>query len=381
MNGISLQEFSEFTVIDTHVDTILRWVDLGHDLTSGGRGQGYMDLDAAQKGNLGCAFFACCVEPQHVLRGTARKRLTQQLQGITEFVAANHERSGIASSVHEIETLKLQRRFAVVPCIEGAQAIGADLAALQGFANQGVTYISPAHFSSNEWSDSSTDSAIHSGLSGLGYEAVAEMNRLQIAVDVSHVSDDAFWDILKSSRQPAFASHSSCRSLVDHPRNLTDEMMVALGRQGGVVGVTWWPEYISNRFRQHLEARAKQITRTANPPSSPQPEKLTSGIATLLADLGEDDEAKYEVLVSAALSFPSINEILDHVVHVADLIGPDRVCFGSDHGAVNFQIVGLENCSRLLSLANGLAKRGFAPSEIRGMMGDNVLNYLRSIGR
>lgn len=368
----------DMIVVDTHVDTVLRYVDLGHDLTGGSGDQGYMDFRKMRQGNFTAAFYACCVEPEHVKEGTARERLEQLIGGVREFVHHHPDHLGMAVSGRDVRELAAEGRFAVIPAIEGAQAVDADLGSLEKFRRMGVRYMSPTHFNTNAWADSSTDEEVHGGLSELGREAIREMNRLGIIIDVSHVSDKTFWQILELSEHPVIASHSSARALVNHPRNLDDEMIRALADKGGVIGVTPWPEYISPEFCDSLEEcadRVREKWREEGRHVSGGGD-TSSATATLLADVADSDEAKYNILVTAGVKFPTLERFLDHVDHVTGIAGAEHVCFGTDHGAVRFEIEGWEDCTQLPNVTRRLLDRGYSSDEVRGIMGGNIVALL-----
>lgn len=368
--GTFSETYHDMVVLDTHTDTVLRWVDLKHDLTVA-RDDGYFDLPSIRRGNIAGAFFACCVEPEYVAAGRGADRLTHLLDGVADFAARNEPKVGLARTAEDILRLRAEGRFAVLPAVEGAQGIGADLGRLEDLRRRGVSYVSPTHFSTNDWADSSTDVARHHGVSALGREAIAELNRLGILIDLSHISDEAFWDTLDLSTRPVFASHSSARTLAAHPRNLTDEMIRAVADQGGLIGVTWWPEYVSERYGEELERRASEIRR-----ERPEYARTTSAIATLLSTIGDDAELKYNVLRNAGVRFPTLDDVLDHVDHVVAVAGADAVCIGTDHGACDFRIEGLESCDRFEALAAGLVARGHRVDDVGKIVGGNVVRFL-----
>jgi membrane dipeptidase len=361
-------------VVDTHVDTILRWIDLKHDL-GGETSPGYMDIPKSRAGNFSAAFFACCVEPEHVKRGEGGKRLAQLLNGVHDFCAHHSADVVLARTVDDVRAAHRHGKFAVLLAIEGAQGIGEDLSQLMHFRDLGVSYISLSHFATNTWVDSSTDVTKHGGLSAVGKKAVAELNRLGIAVDVSHISDAAFWQVMELSSAPIIASHSSARALVDHPRNLTDDMIAAIAKKNGLIGVTWWPEYISPQFCDDLEKRARALI-ASDQGSKPG---TTSAIATLLHYAGEDDESKYSILMDGSIRFPTLSDVADHIDHVVSVAGADHVCIGTDHGACNFEIQGLEDCSKLSALTQVLVDRGYKPEDIRAIMGENALEFFQRV--
>lgn len=363
-------------VIDTHVDTIQRAVDLGHDLARSGS-DGFMDLERMKAGNLTAAFFAVCVDYNNIRRGTGGRRQEQLLAAVLELCRDNPDKIGLARTATEVRQLAADGKLAAILSVEGAQAIEERLDLLPELWTLGVRSIAPAHFTSNGWADSSADAARHGGLSQLGRTAVGIMNRLGMIVDVSHLSDQALWDVLEISSAPVFASHSSARALLDHPRNLTDDMIVAIADRGGLVGITWFPEYVSEPFRQALEARARMIDLSSlglDPGGPGMP-----AIATLMRSCGSDMQAKYNVLMTQGLPMPDVATIIDHVAHVAGLVGADHVCLGSDHGAVRFDIPGFEDCTKFPVVTQALKDRGFADTEIRNILGENVLRLMERV--
>lgn len=359
-------------VIDAHVDTIQRAVDLGHDLVHANP-DGYMDLERMKAGNLTAAFFAVCVDYNNIKRGTGLQRQERLLQAVLDFVRDNSDRIGLARSAADVRRLAGQGKLAAVLTLEGAQAIEERLELLGRLWEAGVRSMTPAHFTSNGWCDSSADVARHGGLSALGRQGIAELNRLGMMVDVSHVSDEAFWQILEVSASPPFASHSSARALLDHPRNLGDDMIRALGERGGIVGITWFPEYCYEPFLHAIEAHARTIDLRAlgYEPGGPG----MPAMAVVMRSCGPDMRAKYNSLMTGGYPMPPVSVIVDHVEHVAKLIGPDKVCLASDHGAVRFDVPGFEDCSKIVVVTQALLDRGFSPAESRGILGENLLRY------
>ena len=363
-------------VIDTHVDTIQRAVDLGHDLVHANP-SGFMDLERMKIGNMTAAFFAVCVDYNNIRRGTGRQRQDALLHAVLELCRDNPDKIGLARTAADVRRLAGEGRLAAILSVEGAQAIEERLDLLQELWDHGVRSLAPAHFTSNGWADSSADRPRHGGLSPLGRRAIAEMNRLGMIVDVSHLSDDAFWQVLAASSAPVFASHSSARALHDHPRNLSDAMIKAIRDRDGIVGITWYPEYCSAAHQRAMEAKARSIDLAAlgfEPGGPGMP-----AIATLMRSCGADMHAKYNVLMTGDLPMPGVATIVAHVSHVADLIGADRVCLGSDHGAVRFDIPGFEDCTKFPVVTQALKDRGFSDAEVRNILGENVLRLMARV--
>ena len=231
-------------VIDTHVDTVVRWIDLEEDLGVE-TGNGYMDLPLMKRGNLTASFFACCVGFHHVAKGTAIRRALDMIDGVKEICRYYPDDVEVALGASDVRRIAAAGKLAVIIAIEGGHAIDDDIRVLRQYFDLGVRYMSLTHFNTHGWADSATDVARHDGLSPLGRDVVAEMNRMGMMVDVSHASDKVFQDVLEMTKAPVMASHSSMRALVDHPRNMSDDMARAVAANGGIVCVTAWPEYIS----------------------------------------------------------------------------------------------------------------------------------------
>jgi membrane dipeptidase len=363
-------------IIDTHVDTIQRAVDLGHDLVHA-NSSGFMDLERMKIGNMTAAFFAICVDYNNIKRGTGRQRQDTLLHAVLDLCRNNPDKIGLAKTAVEVRALASEGKLAAILSVEGAQAIEERLDLLPELWDHGVRSIAPAHFTSNGWADSSADQPRHGGLSALGRQAIKEANRLGMILDVSHISDQGFWQVLDASTAPVFASHSAARALHDHPRNLTDDMIRAIRDKDGIVGVTWFPEYCSTAHQEALEKKARSIDLKAlgleaGGPGMP-------AIATLMRSCGADMHAKYNVMMTEGLPMPTIGTIVEHVAHVANLIGADRVCLGSDHGAVRFDIPGFEDCTKWPVVTQALKDHGFSDTDVRNILGDNVLRLMERV--
>ena len=363
-------------IIDTHVDTILRQVDLGHDLSLSSS-PGYMDLPRMKSGNLTAAFFACCVDYNNIKRGTARLRQQQIINAVLNLCARNGSIIELARSAADIRRLAAAGKLAAVLTIEGAQAIEDDLDSLQTLWDQGVRSIALAHFTTNGWADSSADVERHRGLSALGRNAVGELNRLGIIVDVSHASDRATLQAIDASSSPVLASHSSARALHDHPRNLADELIRAIAARGGVIGPTLFPEYIFPPFQAAMEEHAAVVLKDMADRDSVR--ENTPAIATVMRSYGSDMHGKYDALVTRRLPMPSLEIFVRHVAHIADLVGPQHICIGTDHGAVRFDIPRFDDCTKLPAMTQALFACGFSRTEVEGILGGNVLRLMEKV--
>ncbi len=366
-------------VIDTHVDTVVRWLDLDEDLGVA-TGNGYMDLPLMKEGNLTATFFACCVGFHHVAEGTAIRRCIDMIDGVKEICRTYPDEIEVAMSAADVRRLAEVGKLAAIIAIEGGHAIGDDLRVLRQYFDLGVRYMSLTHFNTHNWADSATDAARHDGLSAFGREVVGEMNRLGMMVDVSHASDKVFWDVIEMAEKPVMASHSSMRALVDHPRNMTDDMLRAVAANGGVVCATAWPEYISHDYWHGLEEVANRLSgRGSGANRRRSASGTTSAIFDLMALVRGDRNKSYNVLVDAEIPFPTLADLLDHIDHAVNVAGIDHVGIGTDHGAVRFDMVDLEDCAKLPVITESLLRRGYGENDIRKILGENVLRVMSDV--
>lgn len=368
-------------VIDTHVDTVVRWIDLHEDLGTE-TGRGYNDLPSMKAGNLSAAFYACCVGFNCVAEGTAVRRALDMIDGVKEMCRKYPDVISVARSATDVRAATADGKLAAIIAIEGGHAISDDLAVLRQFFELGVRYMSLTHFNTHNWADSATDAALSGGLSEFGREVIVEMNRLGMIVDVSHSADTTFEQAMELSTKPVMASHSSIRNLVDHPRNLTDPMLRAIADSGGVACITAWPEYVSRDFWQALEDRADEVSGGPAEPGSNR-RKSASGSSSAISDLmtmvAGDPWKKYNVLMDAGIPFPTVDHLLDHIDYAVNVAGIDHVGIGTDHGALRFDIQGIEDCSKLPVLTEGLLCRDYDEDGVRKILGENILRVMKDV--
>src|SRR2546428_2919952 len=241
-------------VIDTHADTPQRFLDENYDIGSTDpNDHGHISLDKARAGNLGAEFFSIWVEPT-TNQGHFAQHTLDLIDSVYEQAARHPDRMMMAYSVADIERAHKEKKLAALMGIEGGHSIENDIHLLRDFYRLGVRYMTLSWSNTNEWADSSGDIdnpkvQHHNGLTDFGKQVVLEMNRLGMMVDISHVSDQTFWDAIANSKAPLIASHSSARALTHHARNMTDEMLRAVGKNGGVVMVNFFPAFIDDDYR------------------------------------------------------------------------------------------------------------------------------------
>jgi membrane dipeptidase len=244
-------------VIDSHDDTTQRLV---YDKTFnlGARNKnGHIDIPRMREGGLDALFFSIWV-PSDVTGPPAVKRALDQIDAVREAARTMPKDLMLATTAADVRKAAAEHRIAALMGMEGGHMIDDDLRLLRIYAALGVRYMTLTHFKNNNWADSSTDKAAHNGLTEFGKDVVREMNRLGVMVDISHVADKTFYDALEVSKAPVIASHSSVRAIANHPRNMTDDMMRALARNGGVVMVNDHAAFLSEVFLAAPRGRALQ---------------------------------------------------------------------------------------------------------------------------
>ncbi|HEY2845105.1 MAG TPA: dipeptidase, partial [Bryobacteraceae bacterium] len=250
-------------LIDTHNDLPSRTVE-GFDIGSH-TGTGHTDIGRLKEGGVGAQFFAVYVAASYVNGNRSANRTLQMIDTVRHDIIERYPNDFLlATSAKDIEEAHRRGKIAALMGIEGGHAIEDSLRLLRDYYDLGIRYMTLTHSNTNDWADSSgdiDDSKVkhHNGLTDFGKQVVREMNRLGMMVDISHVADKTFWDALEVSRAPIFASHSSCRALTNHARNMTDDMIVALAKKGGVVQVNFYCGFISQKFRDNDAADTKAL--------------------------------------------------------------------------------------------------------------------------
>jgi membrane dipeptidase len=235
------------------------------------------------------------------------------------------------------------------------------------FTDLGVRYMTLSHFYNDEWADSSTDKPAHNGLTDYGKQIVTEMNRQGMLVDISHVSDKTFYDALAISKAPLIASHSSCRALVDHPRDMTDDMIKALAAKGGVIQINYEKSFIDQAYKD----------------ASDKSGGVVGIIDQVKKKCGDDEGCMMKLMVEeekrataeGKLPHVSWTEIVDHVDHAVKLVGADHVGLGSDFDGANMPD-GMEDATHLPQITDALLKKGYSEADVRKILGENTLRVL-----
>lgn len=251
--------------------------------------------------------------------------------------------------------------------------INSDLGVLRKYADLGVRYLTLTHSGNCEWADSSTDKPAHNGLSDFGKDVIHEMNRLGMIVDISHVSDKTFRDVLDVSKAPVFASHSSCRAICAHPRNITDDMMRALAAKGGIIQINFHEGFLSQEFRN-----AEKADPSINNAIAAEVQKRCGDKEG--CQLIEGDKITREYVLQGKLPRVEWTKIIEHIDHAVKVAGIDHVGLGSDFDGANMPF-GMEDATKLPKITEALLQKGYSDGDVKKILGENSLRLMSDVER
>jgi membrane dipeptidase len=363
-------------VIDTHADTTQRLVDENFDLADPLNG-GQLNLDAAKKGNLGAEFFSIWVEPE-LYKGHDAKRTLELIDAVYQQAAKHPDQMEMAFTAADIEKAQREHKLAALMGIEGGHSIENSLPLLRDYYRLGVRYMTLTWSNSLDWANSSGDQGKpgvpHNpdGLTPFGKQVVLEMNRLGMMVDISHVADDTFWAAIKTTKAPVIASHSSARALTNAPRNMTDDMLRAVAKNGGVVQVNYYSAFISQAYRDASNAQ------------EPEVKKATDGLKARYQAEGKQltygELEKLQREYADRIPRPPLSALIDHIDHIAKVAGIDHVGLGSDFDGVSGQLPqGIDSAADLPKITAALLARGFSAEDCHKILGGNLLRVMREV--
>ena len=366
-------------VIDTHADTPQRFLDEGFDIGSTDPTDiGHISLDKARRGNLGAEFFSIWVEPT-TNQGHYAQHTFDLIDSVYEQAARHPDRMMMAFSVADIERAHREHKLAALMGIEGGHSIENDIHLLRDYYRLGVRYMTLSWSNTNEWADSSGDIndpkvQHHNGLTDFGKQVVAEMNRMGMMVDISHVADKTFFDTIAVTKAPVIASHSSARALVAAPRNMTDDMLRAVAKNGGVVQVNFYSGFDDEAFRKANDEQAKD--RDAAVQKYADQMKAEGKTVSYI----DEDRIGREWL--AKIPRPPLSSLIDHIDHIAKVAGVDHVGLGSDFDGVSGATPqGIDSAADLPKITQALLDRGYSADDIKKILGGNLLRVFREVER
>lgn len=358
-------------VVDTHDDTTQRFMDGGFDLAAR-NALGSIDIPRMKEGGLSAIFFSIWISSK-IAGSEAVKRAIDQIDAVREQVRKHPKDLVLVTTADGIREARRQGKIAALIGVEGGHMIASDLGVLRTYAALGARYMTLTHSGNCEWADASTDKPAHNGLTDFGKNVVREMNRLGMAVDISHVSDKAFADVLEVSKAPVFASHSSCRAICDAPRNISDDMMRALAAKGGVIQINYHVGFLSQEFRNAEKAH-------------PELEKaIALEVQKRCGDregcqLIEGDRITREYVQRGDLPKVEWTKIIEHIDHAVKVAGIEHVGLGSDFDGANMPF-GMEDASKLPNITRALLEKGYSEGDVRKILGENTLRVMTEVER
>lgn len=368
-------------VIDTHNDITSPLIEDGFDLGMRGddpnaKVKTHTDLTRMKAGGLGAEFFAVYVGKEFVNKkpaegGGAARRALDVIDVVHEQIRRHPESLEAASTAADIRRIVKSGKIAALMGIEGGHAIEDSLHALQMFYKLGVRYMTLTHTNTNDWADSEGDInnpnvPHHNGLTDFGRDVIKEMNRIGMMVDISHVADKTFYDVIATTSAPVIASHSSARAIANNPRNMSDDMLKALAKNGGVVMVNFYDGFLDPR-KAELALRSRTMEDELKVKYPNDPKRVTDEIEKWRA---ANDPGKTPLSV-----------LMDHIDHIAKVAGVDHLGIGSDFDGVPLTGLpaGMEDISKLPTITYELMKRGYPDADIKKILGENLLRVMSQV--
>jgi membrane dipeptidase len=367
----ALQIHRRAIVVDTHNDVTTPMTNNYFDLNGAPPVPYRTNIERMKQGGLTAEFFSLYIRPWYVEHGGSARRTLDMIDAVYRAVERNPRDLMIATSVADIRRAKRSGKIACLMGIEGGHAIEDSLPTLREFYRLGVRYMTLTWNNTNSWADAGRGEKKYNGLSEFGQEVVREMNRLGMLVDVSHVSDDTMSDVLDISKAPIIASHSSARALSDQPRNIPDDLLRRIAKNGGVVHVNFYSAFVD--------------TATVTPQSRARDERLKAQQDAIDAKYKDDPERRAEESDKLEQANPlpplPISKLIDHFDHIVKVAGIDHVGIGADFDGANDMPEGAKDVSMLPNITYELLKRGYSERDIRKVLGENLLRAMAEAER
>ena len=356
-------------VLDTHDDTTQRFFSkAGFDMAER-HTDGHIDVPRMREGGMNGIFFSIWIDGR-IMGPPAVQKAIDQIDAVHQMVRKDPKDLVFCRTAAEVRAAHAQGKIAVLIGVEGGHMIGNDIRVLRTFGDLGVRYMTLSHFYNDEWADSSTDRPAHNGLTDFGKDIVREMNRQGIMVDISHVSDKTFYDALEVSKAPLMASHSSCRALCNHVRDMSDEMIKALAARGGVIQINYEKSFIDQPYKDAYDQISGGVVAAMN---------------NATKDCGTDQEcverkvAELQKSMESSGKLPPVSweRIIDHIDHAVKLVGADHVGLGSDFDGATMP-TGMEDCTKLPKITEALMRKGYSDDDLRKILGGNILRVMEA---
>lgn len=352
-------------VLDTHIDVTPKlqsdWKFEERHTT------GHIDLPRMKEGGLNGLFFSIYM-PGTITGPKAVNDALQRIAAVHKLAGDMPDKVMLCRTAADVRLAHRQGKIAALIGMEGGHMINNSLPVLRMYAELGVRYLTLTHSVNTDWADSSGDQPKHNGLTDFGKDVVRELNRLGVMVDISHVSDKTFWDALEVSKAPLIASHSSCRAISGHSRNMTDEMIKALAAKGGVIQINYLDSFIDPDLfaytQKTLAVRRELMQKYQNESREVVMPKIREELA---AQFGAPPKASWE-------------RIVEHIDHAVKLVGVNHVGLGSDFDGGSMP-VGMEDCTKLPQITDALLRKGYKESDIKKILGLNTVRLMADVER
>lgn len=349
-------------VLDTHIDTTPK-LETEWKFTEEHK-EGHIDLPRMKKGGLNALFFSIYMSG-NVTGPKAVNDSINRIAAVHKLVEEMPDQIALCTTADQVRRANRQGKIAALLGMEGGHMINNSLPTLRMYAALGVRYLTLTHSINTDWADSSGDQPKHNGLTDFGKKVVQELNRLGVMVDISHVADKTFWDALEVSRAPLIASHSSCRAISGHARNMTDEMIKALAAKGGVIQINYLDQFIDNTLFEYMKKAQPFMRELAG--KYPGRENAAKRREEMERQFGPAPRASWE-------------KIIEHIDHAVKLVGVNHVGLGSDFDGASMP-VGMEDVTQLPKITEALLRKGYSESDIKKILGENTLRLLADVER
>jgi membrane dipeptidase len=362
---------NSFLAFDLHVDTLQRVLDEDFDLGTDSK-TGHLDIPRMRQGGVAAQFFSIWVNPKQFQKEKAVDRSWKLIDALKKQISKHPDKIKLVTSAKAIENALENRLIAAGMGIEGGHSINGSIELLEAFFQAGVRYMTLTWSNSNEICGSSGDEGASQGLTLFGKDVVKLMNKLGMMIDISHVSDKAFYDVLELSSEPLIASHSNLRRICSHPRNLTDEMLKELAKAGGVCCINFYPAFLDDdyyKINSNLGVRLSEALAKVRAIYANNPQKRAQA---------EGQVCKEEF---SKLPKVSYKKVADHIEQAVEIAGIDHVGLGSDYDGIGAVPLGLEDISKLPNLATELLQRGFDSDSIKKIFFGNVMRVFSLVNK
>ena len=352
-------------IVDGHCDTPYRLLRHNVHLDQHDT-EAQLDLRTLQESGITASFFAAYVPGFYVGRGAAAfaYRLIELIKSETK---RKPQMLRFCTDSAGIRQAKKDGRIGIMIGVEGGHAIEDSLDILRDFYAHGARYMTLTHVNTNNWCDSSGDAARHNGLTSFGRDVVKTMNDIGMIVDISHVSDKAYYDVLGTTRVPVVATHSSCRALCRHPRNMTDQMLRDLARNGGVCMINFFSAFVNDAVAEVVMHAQKRPRRTEDGGTEEMPNDAT------------DWDSYLKWFNTLGCPKATLDDVIAHIMHAVEVAGIDHVGIGSDFDGVPALPDGLQTAAALPSITEKLMERGVSAAEVEKILGGNFMRVFAEI--